>query len=139
MAYATVAQMEVRFGEAELAQLSDPEGLTIIPATVEKALSDAAGLIDSYLGRRYPLPLAQVPDAVVTVCQDMALYNLLTLRRRGDIEDARTRYEDALAWLKDIATGRATLGEGFLPPQPGGMVQLTSSPRLFSREGLRGF
>lgn len=142
MAYATVVQMVARFGEQELIQLSDPEAKALKSAAIEEALADASGVMDSYLARRYSLPLtlATPLPALVDCCADLALYRLMRLRRRGAVEDAKERSEACMAWLKDVASGKAIIRELELPAAvPGGQVHMTSNPRLFSRGGLRGF
>lgn len=76
------------------------------------ALDRASGEIDSYIGNVYKLPLTAWGDDVRARCVDMAVYHLLA--RRGfnpDGKDAiiQDRYDAALVWLRDIATGRARL------------------------------
>lgn len=140
MPYASAVQMVARFGEQELIQLSDPEAQALNEDVIEEALKDASGVMDSYLAKRYPLPLATIPAVLVDCCADLALYRLMRLRRQGAVEDAKERADAAIAWLKDLASGKAILQELEAPAAiPGGQVRLTCSPRLFSREGLRGF
>ena len=78
MAYCTVAEMTVRFGEIELAQLTDLEDReTVNEATVQAAITDASGEIDSYLSGRYALPITDVtPDMLRAGCMDLARYRL---------------------------------------------------------------
>lgn len=138
MSYATVDQMVARFGEQELIQLSDPEAQALHADVLEEALKDASGVMDSYLARRYTLPLATIPAVLVECCADLAIYRLMRLRPLGSLEDAKERSEAALAWLKDLASGKAVLTGLETPaPTPGGLVRLTASPRLFTRGALR--
>ena len=66
--------------------------------------------MDSFLGQRYGLPLA---DAVVSAnplkrrCLDIARYFLSTHVKPR--EDVQKRYNSALAWLKSIASGKQSL------------------------------
>ncbi|MCX8018333.1 MAG: DUF1320 domain-containing protein, partial [Rhodocyclaceae bacterium] len=50
------------------------------------------------------------PPLLARIACDIAVYRLLTLRRMGDIEDARVRYEDARRLLEAIAKGLVSLG-----------------------------
>lgn len=96
MGYATVADMLDRFPYQDLAQLTDPAGQTVNTARLQVALDDASAEMD-----RYPAGVAALSAAERRrLCCDIALYRLMTLRPLGDMEDARKRYEDALAALR---------------------------------------
>lgn len=58
MRYATLADLQARFGEAELRERTDPDALTINEAAVERALDDAHADADGALAMVYALPLA---------------------------------------------------------------------------------
>lgn len=75
---------------------------------VENALSDASGLMDSYLSTRYPLPVIHFPDLLKRLCVDIAVY-WLAQDGGGTTEEKRQRYEDAVAWLERLAQGKAEL------------------------------
>lgn len=109
MAYATVADLVTRYGEAELIDLTDradpPVG--VVDADVaDGAIADASGEVDAYLGVRYALPVSPVPAHLLTAVCDIARYRLHGNRVTDEV---RTRYEDAIRWLKDVAQGRALL------------------------------
>lgn len=102
MSYATRQDLEDRYGATELAQRE-----TMLPnGAVERALADADAVIDGYLAGRYAVPLTPVPDNLPRVACQLARYGLL-----GAAADERARhdYEDAVAWLKDVAAGRVIL------------------------------
>lgn len=140
MPYATVDQMVVRFGEPVLIQLSDPEAQALQADAIGEALADASGVMDSYLARRYSLPLSASAAVLVDCCADLALYRLMRLRPASATEDAKERADAAMDWLKDVGSGRAVIQELEAPASmPGGSVQVSSSRRLFSREGLHGY
>ena len=70
MPYATQADLETRFGSAELAQLTDRiSGSVIDAAVVGRALADAEAEIDGYLAARYQLPLASAPAVLGRITQ----------------------------------------------------------------------
>lgn len=102
MTYATRTDLEERYGATELTQRE-----TVLPAgAVARALSDADVEIDSYLATRYGVPMSPIPSNVTRVAAAIARYRIL-----GDaVTDlARKEYEDARAWLKDVAAGRVQI------------------------------
>jgi phage gp36-like protein len=102
MPYATRTDLEERYGADELAQRE-----SVLPAgAVDRALADADVEIDSYLATRYSVPMSPVPGNVTRIAAAIARYRLL-----GDsvTELARKDYEDARAWLKDVAAGRVQI------------------------------
>lgn len=143
MPYATQQDLIDRFGEEELIQLTDRTNLpatTIDAAVVAAALADADALADSYLAKRYRLPLDPVPDVLTRTTADIARYHLHG--RRTDKDDPVTRaYSQALAWLKDVSKGLVQLdAAGSAPDQSGGgQVQVSAPDRVFSRDSLSGF
>ena len=58
MRYATLADLQARFGEAELRERTHPDALAINEAAVERALDDAHADADGALALVYALPLA---------------------------------------------------------------------------------
>lgn len=98
--YATKRDFEEAFGQQELADLV-AEG-----ASFEKTEREAASLAAGYIGARYTLPLATVPELVKALTLDITRYRLWD---EAAPEEVRRRYEDALAQLRDLAAGRLTL------------------------------
>lgn len=123
MPYATQAQMIARFGEQELIQLTDRDGLlgAIVATVLDAALLDADEEIDSYLRGVRALPLvAPIPERLVRVACDLARYHLYDDHAP---EGVRTRYQDGVRWLRDVASGKASLGEvDTVAPETGRMV-----------------
>lgn len=111
MSYASAAELATRVGADRLIEITDRDanGVGDDPM-IDQALADADAEIDGYLAARYRLPLPTVPAVLVRIACDIALYRLLTLRRMGDIEDARVRYEDARRLLESISRGLVSLG-----------------------------
>lgn len=142
MPYATDADIVDLYGpDALVVADRDGDGMAESPA-VARALSSATDEIDSYLGVRYAVPLAHVPGVVRQACVDIALYRLAL---SADVlsDEHRRRYEDALAHLRRIAKGEATLVLPAVPgdPPPGDNspqpIVTGGPPRLFSREKMR--
>lgn len=123
MPYATQAQMIDRFGQPELIQLTDRDGSAgaIVAAVLDAALLDADEEIDSYLRGVRALPLASpIPERLVRVACDLARYHLYDDHAP---EGVRTRYQDGIRWLRDVASGRASLGEvDTVAPETGRLV-----------------
>lgn len=72
------------------------------------AFDDATGEMNTYIGKRYPLPLVFSPNILRRYCVDIALYQL-GLDAHGNTEEKRIRYEDAIKWLKLVAKGDVEL------------------------------
>ena len=135
MPYATQQDLVDRFGETEIEQLTDraePPAGAIDATVVGKALVDADDAINGYLGARYTVPLASPPLILKRIACDVARYYLYEDRVT---EAVRKRYEDAVAYLKDAASGKVTLGVdalGAAPADPGG-PQIDAGDRTFTK------
>lgn len=138
MTYATQQDLVDRYGEEELIQLTDRDAVAAIDAdVVAKALSDADEVIDGYIGSRVSLPLASVPAVLVRVASDIARY---FLHSDAPTEQVRTAYKDAIAWLKDVAAGRVSLGDNGTASAPAGeTIEIIGDDRIFSRSRMRDF
>ena len=104
---------------------------------VAGALADADEVINSYLGRRYDLPLATTPAALKRVAADVARF---LLYKDDPTEAVQNAHDGALAWLKDVSAGKAVLdiaGEEAAPAEA--TVQIASQDKLFGRDKLEGF
>lgn len=138
MSYATQADMLAAFGADELVQLTDratPPVGEIDAAVLDHALQAADGEIDSYLAARFALPLASVPVILRDCACDLARYRL---HDRGTPERVQKNHDNRIAWLRDLAAGRATLAEAseLLAPASGGLAEMTSGGRIFARETI---
>lgn len=138
MGYATLDDMQRRFSEAELIDLTDRGGLGVIDSAVlDAALNDAKATINGYLAARYPLPLSTVPDVLSRVSCDLARYYLYDERAT---EQVTKRHDDALKLLKQLSEGVVTLG---LPstdtPEGSNTSQLQSAGSVWSRHASKGF
>ena len=145
MAYATLDDITDIYGDRAL-YVADHDGTGIVnTAAVDRALTSASDEIDTYLGTRYTLPLAEVPGFLRQLCVDIALYRLAL---SADVlsEEHRRRYEDARSALQRLADGRAALvftqsgsedpaaPDAASGPRP---VVVGGPPRLFSRDMMR--
>lgn len=135
--YASVANMIERFGETEIVELTDLEHTgQVDTAMAEQALTDATAEIDGYLAARYRLPVTDTPRLLSLLCTDIARYRL---QRGVTTDQARQRYEDALAQLKAIARGEINLPLATPPPASAEPQVVTGSGRTFNSDTLRGY
>lgn len=145
MSYATVQDVINRYPNRDLVQLTneDPTLTTINNAPITQALADASAEIDGYIEGRFTLPLADPPAVLNRLTTDIAMYRLQSLRPLHDLQDARKRYEDAIAMLTRVAAGELTLGlsvDSQEPPVATGAVEAVEGPeRVFNRDKLRGY
>lgn len=107
---------------------------------LDKALDDATDEIDSRISAQYTVPLtAPVPKIVTRYCIDIAIYFASMECGSGLTDEKRTRYEDAISWLKAVAAGTATLPIPDTPPASQSSLVQTSGPaRIFSRCKMGG-
>ena len=107
--YATVAETQTAMGSAKLIEIADFDGNgSLDTASVNAALTEASALADTYLGSY--LPITVIPAVLKRHVINIGIY-LLRVSRDFTTEDSRRAYEDALAWLKDIAKGLASIPE----------------------------
>ena len=112
MPYATISDMMLKFGATEMRQLSVADGDVpdqVQAPRIEDALSAATVLIDSYLRKRYPLPLPEPPSELNRAACTLARYDLATGGDRAPSEEMRLARKEVIAWLEGIAAGRVEL------------------------------
>lgn len=138
--YATQSDMENRFGTTEMIQLTDHNQTGVIDAIImTRALNDAQAVIDGYLRAAYTLPLATIPAELVRVCCDFSRFFLYDDRVTPAVQ---TRRDEALSWLRDVASGRTTLGLdtlGNVVQTAEGGVKYSANPRQFNAATLSGY
>lgn len=111
------------------------EGLAIVAQVTSAALEEASGIVDSYCRARYQTPL-QTSDLVTSLTLDIGMYLLFSRRRTTKItETVQTRYDRALAFLKDISSSKASLD------QPAGQTAQSSAagPQISDRDSRLRF
>lgn len=139
MTYATKQNLIDRFTEGELIELTDDANLGVVDeAAVAKALADADAEINSYLAGRYTLPLAQTSDELERLACDIARYHLYDT---SATEAVKTRYDDAVKKLRDVARGVASLGidQASQPVKVAGGAAISSGGRDFGRADRGGW
>lgn len=140
MPYATLSDLIERAGEAEIRQIADRDRDGAIDADViESALINADNLVNGYVATKYDMPLPSVPDLVRSWAVSIARY---FLHHNGAPEHVVRDYDNALAALKDVVAGKATLSvaPGEIAPAPSsGTVMSAHPPTVFTPEKLQGW
>lgn len=141
MSYATQAELEDRYGERMLIQLTDratPPAGVVDAALVAAQLANTDAVIDGYLLGRYALPLAEVPPLLADLAQAITIYKLHPYAADPKIEQD---YKDAVAMLGRVAKGEVRLPVDGVEPEGSGAagVEVVDRDRPFTEDNLRGF
>lgn len=133
MPYITQAEFSIAFGEVELEDLSGGEA-----SVFDRAEMSAAATIDGYIGARYGLPLAFVPELVKRWALDITRYALWEERSPDEV---RRRYDEALEQLLLLAKGMITLPPSVTgaPATQSVQVAAYSAARVFTAATLAGY
>lgn len=166
--YITPAQLADRPGALEIAQVATPEREPIVDAAlmdavlrgndlsgwqpadvavadlalanVQAAIDDADSVIDGYLAKRYPLPLASTPPILATYARALARYNLHKNRQSLEANDPIVRDQrDAMKFLMAVASGALSLGatDPALTDAAQADVQFETCDSVFGRDQMR--
>ncbi|HOX50493.1 MAG TPA: DUF1320 domain-containing protein [Fibrobacteria bacterium] len=143
MAYCTLADLLGRIPLIRMIELTDqtspnPTG-AIQSDVVDLAIKDSDAEIDSYLGQRYTLPMADVPKVVNKVSIDLAVYALYLGRVDHMPDGIESRRKHALAILQMIVDKKMSLGipESQAPAQaPLVAVSVFSEGPLFTMDSM---
>ena len=136
MAYATKQDMIDRFGEGELAQLTDRDaGASINDAVLDQALADADDHIDAALAVRYDLPLSSTPPLLKRIAATIARY---FLHDDAVTETVKDQFDEVQVLLGQIANGKRSLGINSSDATTSGAA-VSGPDRVFSRDTLKDF
>lgn len=133
-------------GQDQLLVWTDDEGAGALGVAalgrVNAAIDGAASMIDAYLGKIMDVPVEPTPPHLATVCADIALFRLAS-RRELVSENHKTRYRDAVDYLKLVSAGKLSIGEDDPRGTPADasrrVYPSTTPPRLFGRRTLEGY
>jgi phage gp36-like protein len=144
MGYIGNADIEQRLGHGVYVQLTDDDGTgSANESIVSEARLGAEGEVDSYLGRRYAVPVdvgehPELADALKSVALDLAEYRLHARRGTAPAE-VKSKCEAAVRWLQRVAAGEAVLPsaeEMAVNPAVGFAGQAIGSERVLTREEM---
>jgi len=146
LAYATQSDLvPLRMTTKDLTELTDDDNTgQINAAIVTAALEEASGRVESYCRQRYVTPLQQSDD-VKSLTLDITVYLLFSRRRETTIgETVQQRFDQAIAFLKDIAAAKASLDQPSTALQPqislgGPTISKKDRELRFSDHDLQGF
>lgn len=131
MAYNDIQSMIDYYGADVIREITDRDDTGAIDEGVlNRAIDNAAALIDSYIGAAVTLPLASVPQVLTMHANALTRY---ILAGETSIEKVQADYKAAIAWLMRVADGKVTLGLA-TASEPG-----KTSRRVSVAEGASGF
>lgn len=139
MSYATQADMLLRYGAAELRQLSDiedPRTGAVVDAVIERALVDATAWLNGYLVGRYALPIIET-SVLARLNLDCAAEARFLLMTTNVDEAAQKAHDERAAFYRSVAKGDiALLAAADTPAAVGvGPVLFDRGSKVFGREG----
>jgi len=139
MPYATQQNIIDRYSKDLLLLIADRDGDGIADSeVVDPAINDASAEIDTYVAKRYALPMATpLPEVLTRLCVDIVVYRLADGADVGT-EEKRVRYDDARSLLRLIAKGEVTLGVAEATTTSSDVIESSSSNRRFNRDSMSG-
>jgi len=135
--------------ESVVAPMTGSETTSVDDNTLTELASGAEGVIDSYAGSRYSVPLDVATNSVLaallkSAALDLTVYALYKNRGKvpQDVKDAR---DATVAWLRDVASGKVTLAtddtesasNAVAPPVRFDVGPPDGSKRLFTRDSMK--
>jgi phage gp36-like protein len=139
-AYCTPQDLIDRFGLDELVQVA-PGGIGGQPLTakVQRACDDAGDMVDGYLRPRHTLPLTAVPRILVKLSAAIARFELHLGGDRQPTDQVKQDRDAAIAFLKDVASGKADLGidaTGAEPAEDATAVRTAAGVRMLAEDDI---
>ena len=119
----------------------NPADTSDLEARIQKVIDKVEGKIDGFLEGRYSLPLTFESRLLKTIAVDLVKYEILARRGLDDKKDSEIieQKKEALRLLEKIAGGKLTLEPAKVPaPETNVSIEVESSPRIFSRDKLKG-
>ncbi len=111
MAYSTLESFQSRVPDKTLIALTDPDNKEIDEDKLNKAITTADSIIDSYLSKvTDEIPLAEPPAFIEEYSVVIALKNMQKFRANIDIPEwAKSEYDNAIKHLQLISEDRANI------------------------------
>ena len=135
--YATKQDIIDQEGEQVLYDYFDRAGDGIPDdAAIDRALNRASGVVDSCLGKKFVIPIDPVHALLIGYVVDLALWF------GGNASEAwRTRYNDAIKWLKSVLNGDIDIGlveidQPEAAPDSKDVIVAEASSQIFTEEKL---
>jgi phage gp36-like protein len=144
VSYITNTDIQERLGNDTYVSLTDDnrDGAADV-GVVDEARLAAEGEVNSFLARRYQVPIdlmlhADLADLLASITLDLVEYRLRS-RRPPVPEDARRRHAQTLDWLTRVAEGRIDLPSATplaTSTARGSVAESFGENRLLTREEL---
>jgi phage gp36-like protein len=141
MPYCTQLDILEQLSLEDLIGLTDDDGRgSVDSSVVARAIADADAEIDSYAASRYPVPFAPAPAMIRKTSVEIAIYNLYA-RRRGAPDSRKQRYDNAIRFLKAVASGEVAIGADAPAESASDGIEASTSAddRIFTRDKLAGY
>lgn len=133
--YCTLVDLEAALPVRRLVELTNDDDPTstgsVVETVVDAAIARAGDLIDTYIGKRYPLPLPSVPEILRRLAVDLAIAALFARVRDVDgmPDGIAANRKEALRVLELIMRGDISLGMATTDPAPTPVGPKVSAPR----------
>jgi phage gp36-like protein len=128
---------------ADVEQTFSSDGGAGLAEAVAAAIREADGVINSYLGQRYLVPVVGTVDTIRSMSAAWAVRVLRRARYKGQpMQEDIDQEKIARAWLTLVAKGEIQLGVEPIPEKGSVIVDRASSrdgTLDLSREKLKGF
>ncbi len=144
MSYITNSDIETRLGTTRYVQLADDTGSgSADPNIVNEARLGAEGEANSYLARRYAVPVnltahPELTELLVSLVLDLAVYRLHARRPPVPADVVRQR-DEAVKWFARVANGDVALPAATAPAEntaTGTVGDASGEKRVMTRSAL---
>jgi phage gp36-like protein len=142
MAYAAVSDMIDRFGQAEMIRLSTADGAPMVSVNgemIDRALDDASAIIDTWLRKRYRMPLTVAPPEIRRACCILARYDLSIGEQRNPSEQTIEDRKEVMTWLRAIGAGTALLDLAEVPVSDQSYATQSSRTQVYNPDPLADY
>jgi len=138
MAYTDEEYFLTKIKQSEIDNLIRDDAGEAQEANLTSAIASADDKINTYLRsvlKTVPVPDAKVTETIRQCSYDIAMYSLHDRIQYTDVPDRIVRkYDDAIAWLKDVARGVVDLG--FTEEEENSGVTYFTSGAIFTRNSF---
>jgi phage gp36-like protein len=119
--------------EDQIATYSGTAWALLALPTLDQAIGDAGAEIDGYLAARYQVPLAPqtVTPMIRKVAGDLARFYLFQQGMTQIPDAVADQYKGSRTYLASVGRGDLALTQAAAPADPGGLVELSTSPPVF--------
>ena len=144
MSYVSTDDVQERLGDQLYIELTDDQGSGSADLDkVNEAIDGAEGEVNSYLGRRYAVPVSlsgqsMIEEVLKSFVLDLVEHRLHS-RRPPVPEDVRRKRSQALTWLQRVAEGEIVLPTATTVPGSTGVGlpgRASGAPRELTRDEL---